>query len=83
MIVSPSHHRTAHWHVAGQHLRDFKAKSLQKKFKKCIYSWVYVDVGAGTRVDDSRDHNNLISKMPDHVDNVGGWREGGTRGVHV
>ena len=31
----------------------------------------------------TRDHNNLISKMPDHVDNVGGWREGGTREVHV
>lgn len=34
MIVSPSHHKTAHWHAAGQHLRDLKAKSLQKKFEK-------------------------------------------------
>ena len=55
-------------------IRDLKAKSLQKKFEKCIYIWVYVDVGAGTRVDDSSDHNNLITKMPDDVDNVGGWR---------
>ena len=40
------------------------------------FIWVYVDVGAGTRVDDSSDHNNLITKMPDDVDNVGGWSGG-------
>ena len=37
VIVSPSHHRTAHWHAAGQHLRDLKAKSLQKKFEKMYF----------------------------------------------
>ena len=50
-------------------------QSRRKKIsKKCIYIWVYVDGGAGTRVDDSSDHNNLITKMPDDVDTVGeGW----------
>lgn len=75
MIVSLSHHRTSHWNAAGQHLRDLKVKSRSHK-KNVLYIWVYVDVGAGTVVDDSSDHNNVITKMTDDVDNVGGL-EGG------
>ena len=53
-------------------LEIWRQSRCKKSSKKCIHIWVYVDVGAGTRVDDPSDHNNLITKMPDHVDNVGG-----------